>query len=163
MAHAYLSAKDVLQAYRNVLQSLPAHFQYSCLLDIRFSAGDAAWLAASSGRPTLWLDLIRPNIHADTEVFMNNFKDLIIRYEGRPHFGKENIIGYDELRKCFPRLRDFIKVRDELDPKKLFSNPYYESLFSSDGPMNFKFSSLRRSSVMIRGGFHAPISRDSIA
>ena len=145
------SAKDVLKTYRDVFRSLPARFQYSSFLDIRFTAGDASWLATSSGRTTIWIDLIRPNAHTDTEVFMNSFKSTIIKYGGRPHFGKENIIDHDELQKCFPHLRDFIEVRDELDPHKLFSNPYYESLIGSAGrPITYKFNSLRTGSVMRR-------------
>ena len=97
----------------------------------------------------MWLDLIRPNVHADTETFMNSFKSTIIKYEGRPHFGKENILAHDSLMKCFPRLADFIKVRNELDPDKLFANPYYESLLGTDSnrPMICRFKSLRTGSM----------------
>lgn len=130
--HSIYSAKDIILAYRDIFLSLPAKFQYSSMLDIRFSAEDTAWLAASGLRPTVWLDLIRPNVHANTEFFMNSFKSTIIKYQGRPHFGKENIIGKRELQQCFPHFLDFIKIRKELDPDKIFANPYFESLFDVD-------------------------------
>ena len=124
-------AKEVIQAYRKVFKSLPSHFQYSSMLDIRFSDRDAAWLAASSGRQTLWLDLIRPTVHKNTDDFLVSFKPVILEYLGRPHFGKINILEADELEDCFPHMKDFISIRNDLDPLKVFSNPYFESLFGS--------------------------------
>lgn len=124
-------AKEVIQAYRKVFKSMPSHFQYSSVLDIRFSDRDAAWLAASSGRQTVWLDLIRPSVHKNTDDFMAFFKPVVLKYLGRPHFGKINILGADELEDCFPHMKDFINIRNDLDPLKVFSNPYFESLFGS--------------------------------
>ena len=77
----------------------------------------------------MWLDLLRPNVHKNTDVFMNEFKPTIVKYAGRPHFGKENILSASELEQHFPNYADFVRIRDELDPKKLFANPYFESLF----------------------------------
>jgi len=127
----YTDTVEVIQAYRKVFRTLPSHYQYSSFLDIRFSAGDAAWLAASSGRQTVWLDLIRPNVHKNTELFMTAFKTTIIKYLGRPHLGKENILDKSELERCFPDFAEFVKIRDELDPQKLFANKYFDSFFTS--------------------------------
>lgn len=136
-------AKEVIQAYRKVFKSLPSHYQYSSVLDIRFSDLDAAWLAASSGRQTVWLDLIRPSVHKNTDDFMASFKPVILEYLGRPHFGKINILGSDELDDCFPHMKDFISVRNDLDPLKVFSNPYFEALLF--GSKNGNHSTLRKS------------------
>mmetsp|Transcript_15216 Transcript_15216/g.23076 ORF Transcript_15216/g.23076 Transcript_15216/m.23076 type:complete len:424 (-) Transcript_15216:162-1433(-) len=135
MEYAYDSknAKEVLRAYRDVFRGLPSNYQYSSFLDIRFSAGDTAFLAASSGRPTMWLDLIRPNVHKNTEFFMSAFKPTIIKYLGRPHFGKENILIKSDLELCFPNFPEFVKIRDKLDPGKMFANAYFDSLF---GPLS---------------------------
>jgi FAD/FMN-containing dehydrogenase len=130
MEYAYdmNDATRVIKAYRNVLQNLPSNYQYSSMLDIRFSAGDSAWLAASSDRPTVWLDLIRPDIHKNTEFFMSEFKPIVIKYLGRPHLGKENILIKSELEQCFPNFAEFVKFRDELDPDRVFANKYFDSL-----------------------------------
>ena len=77
----------------------------------------------------MWLDLIRPNVHKNTEFFMSAFKPTVIQYLGRPHLGKENVLIKSELERCFPNFAEFVRIRDELDPDKVFANKYFDSLF----------------------------------
>ena len=140
-------AKEVIQAYRKVFKSLPRHYQYSSMLDIRFSDRDAAWVAASSGQQTVWLDLIRPSVHKHTDDFLASFKPTILEYLGRPHFGKINILGADELNDCFPHWKDFINIRNDLDPSKVFANPYFESLFRTKNSNHLSSSKSTRPQI----------------
>lgn len=123
--------KAVLSAYRETLKSLPAHFQMSSILDIRFSAGEDSWMAASFERPSVWLDLIRPTVHADTDKFMEAFRPTILKFGGRTHFGKECVLSPEEIRQSFPMFDEFVALRRDLDPTGLFANPHYDEVFGA--------------------------------
>src|SRR5690625_419306 len=54
---------------------------------------------------------------------------LFQAYDGRPHWGKMHNMKYDKLKEHYPKLKDFLQIRKELDPKGLFLNSYLKKLF----------------------------------
>lgn len=45
-------------------------------------------------------------------------------FGGRPHWAKAHTCGVSELSALYPHLPDFLRVREEHDPDRLFVNPY---------------------------------------
>ena len=43
---------------------------------------------------------------------------------GRPHWGKRHHLDAADVRRLYPRLRDFLAVRDAWDPDRTFANSY---------------------------------------
>lgn len=152
-------AKAVLSAYRETLMEMPARFQMSSLLDIRFSAAEDSLMAASFGRPSVWLDLIRPTVHADTDKFMEAFKPTALKFGGRTHFGKECVLTPEEIRQSYPMFDEFVALRRDLDPAGLFTNPHYDDIFGTCSRESIR-SKCNGSSVRRRSSF-AP-SKESV-
>ena len=50
---------------------------------------------------------------------------------GRPHWGKMHTRDAEYLGGAYPRFADFLRVRDETDPGRLFANPYLEQVFGN--------------------------------
>jgi len=121
--------KAILRAYRDTFRSLPITHQLSGRLDVRFSDSDSAWLAGSYARSSVWLNLVRPNVHRDSHEFMMSFKPIIKKFYGRPHFGKECVLSPKDIASVFPNFDNFIKIRNKCDPKKVFSNPHLDRIF----------------------------------
>ena len=158
LAFAKSDTKQVLRAYRAVFQQLPVNWQMSTMLDVRFSNGDASWMAGSYDRPTVWLDLVRPNVHENTQELMLSFKQVIKEFGGRPHFGKETILTREEIREAFPKFDEYVKVRGKADPTGVFANPFFDSIFSTNKEeeetrVRKSFKSTRRS---ISDRLHGP-------
>src|SRR5690625_6656923 len=42
---------------------------------------------------------------------------LFQAYDGRPHWGKMHNMKYDKLKEHYPKLKDFLQIRKELDPR----------------------------------------------
>jgi hypothetical protein len=55
----------------------------------------------------------------------------MLGFDGRPHWGKEHSLDAEALRGVVPRLDDFLRVRDELDPERRFANPYLERVLGA--------------------------------
>jgi hypothetical protein len=48
---------------------------------------------------------------------------------GRPHWGKEFKTSANLLAASYPRMVDFVRLRGQLDPNRVFSNDYTERVF----------------------------------
>jgi L-gulonolactone oxidase len=94
-------------------------------IEVRVAAGDDADLSAAHERDTAYVAVHqyrgmewRPYFEA-VEAIMND-------YEGRPHWGKRHFQTASTLAPRYPKWGAFQAARDELDPKRVFTNPYAE-------------------------------------
>jgi len=52
------------------------------------------------------------------------FEAILKKYHARPHWGKDHYYSRDELLAAFPKLPDFLTLRQQLDPAGIFINEY---------------------------------------
>ncbi|SFN97991.1 D-arabinono-1,4-lactone oxidase [Mycetocola miduiensis] len=92
-------------------------------IEVRFAAADSLWLSTAYGRDTGYVAVHR-YIHENPARYFAAVEAILIEHGGRPHWGKMHTLGAGDLRALYPRFDDFLAVRDRLDPRRLFSNPY---------------------------------------
>jgi len=92
-------------------------------IEMRVVAADDALLSPSHERDTAYIAVHqyrgmkwRPYFEA-VEAIMND-------YVGRPHWGKRHFQTAVSLAERYPRWAEFQAARDELDPKRVFTNEY---------------------------------------
>lgn len=97
-------------------------------IEVRRIAPDDAWLSPFQGEPR---GSIAVHTHYKDEfAFLYTLIEPIFRrHGGRPHWGKLHSIQGDQLAALYPRWKDFLAVRAELDPKGRMLNPYLKGLF----------------------------------
>ncbi|TVZ55138.1 FAD-linked oxidoreductase [Lutibacter sp. Hel_I_33_5] len=97
-------------------------------LEIRVVKQDDFWMS-----PFYKRDVMSISVHqfADKEYnkYFPIFHEIFKRYEGRPHWGKLSYYDREGIKKLYPKYDDFVKLRNELDPKKRFSNDYINKIF----------------------------------
>ncbi|AJW43102.1 L-gulonolactone oxidase [Rhodococcus sp. B7740] len=98
-------------------------------VEVRFAAGDDIWLSTASGRPTAYI-AVHQYHRRDHREYFDAVEAICRSVGGRPHWGKLHSLGSDELRDCYEHFDDFLRVRDSIDPKKLFGSDYLERLLS---------------------------------
>jgi hypothetical protein len=52
--------------------------------------------------------------------------------DARPHWGKELHHRREELEPLFPSYQQFLSLRDELDPERVFDNAFLRQVLSID-------------------------------
>lgn len=57
------------------------------------------------------------------------FYQAILKYKGRPHWGKSFSITTDELHQLYPKMVKFLILRQKLDPKSIFLNEFMRDIF----------------------------------
>ncbi len=114
-------AAEAVRAAREILARHPVSFP----IELRFSAGDDAWLSPAHGRDSAYVA-----VHVfEGMAFEAPFREVeaVMRaWDGRPHWGKRSFLGAEELAPRYPRWADFAALRERLDPDGRFVNAWVE-------------------------------------
>jgi len=113
----------VLQDFRDLLRNRPdlhTDMPFNC----RFVQKDDIWLSPNYGRDSFVCGLlVYDNLQEWVKIAVE-YEKIAIRHQGRPHWGKCNYQTAHEYRPLFPKFQDFLKLREEVDPNKVFVNDY---------------------------------------
>ena len=67
----------------------------------------------------------------DYRPYFNVIEPIFWKYGGRPHWGKVHSLTHLELTELYPRFKDFMELRRELDPQGRMLNPHLQALFNA--------------------------------
>ncbi|NUJ87169.1 FAD-binding protein [Plantibacter sp. MCCC 1A11337] len=92
-------------------------------IEVRVAAADELWLSTASGRATGYVAVHR-FFREDPGEYFRAVEAIMIELGGRPHWGKLHGRDASSLRGTYPRFDEFTRLRDHLDPGRLFGNRY---------------------------------------
>ncbi|MEO7070387.1 MAG: D-arabinono-1,4-lactone oxidase [Nostocoides sp.] len=113
----------VLQALRAWIDSTGENLPFP--VEVRFAAADDSWLSTAYERDNAYI-AVHQYHRMDNSRYFAAFEAIAAEHDGRPHWGKLHTLGAGRLRELYPRLGDFITLRDRFDPARVFANPYLE-------------------------------------
>jgi FAD-linked oxidoreductase len=117
---------NILREYRDMVNANGHLINF--IQEVRFVKGDEYGLSPCFGRDSVYVGAYNADDRGWEEL-LSDFEALAIRYDGRPHWGKEFNVGGDHLRSIYPQWADFIALRDATDPDRRMSNAMMERLF----------------------------------
>lgn len=92
-------------------------------VEIRLAPADDVWLSPAYGRDTIHI-----SCHAyprtDYSGWFAAAEELFVSYGGRPHWGKLHTCNVGHLEQIHPRMAEFRKIRNRVDPDRLMGNDY---------------------------------------
>ena len=97
--------------------------QVSFPVEVRVTPADDIPLSTSTGRESMYL-AFHMNAQTDHLEYFAGVEEILRRYDGRPHWGKLHTRSAADLEPAYPRWAEYQKVRDRLDPDRLFGNEY---------------------------------------
>jgi FAD/FMN-containing dehydrogenase len=97
-------------------------------VEVRIAAADDIWLSTAYGRDSAYV-AIHQYTGMPYQEYFKLFESIAGSAGGRPHWGKMHIRDAAYLAGAYPRFDDFLKVRDETDPSRLFANSYLQQVF----------------------------------
>ena len=97
-------------------------------IEVRAAAADTGWLATNHGRETGYI-AIHQHISESREPYFSEIEPILVRHEGRPHWGKLHTLRTNRLAERYPRWEDALALRERCDPDRLFANPYTDQVF----------------------------------
>ena len=117
--------RDAVQAVRNVIDR--EQLLISFPIEVRVTAPDDIPLSTASGRDSAYVAIHRYR----GEPFEGYFRAVeaeMKALDGRPHWGKMHWRTHEDLRPAYPRFDDFLAVRNQVDPDRVFANSYLDTV-----------------------------------
>lgn len=96
-------------------------------MEVRTVAADNFWLSPFYKRPSCSI-AIHHDATEDPMPFQQAAEPILRRYGGRPHWGKMHSLTAPELARLYPRFKDAMEIRREIDPDNRFVTPYISRL-----------------------------------
>ncbi|MFC6085159.1 D-arabinono-1,4-lactone oxidase [Sphaerisporangium aureirubrum] len=96
-------------------------------VEVRVSPPSDAWLSTAYGRDSAYIacHIYRPT---PNPAYFEEVEQIMTRLAGRPHWGKLHTRDAAYLAGVYPRFPDFLRLRDELDPSRLFTNDHLRTV-----------------------------------
>ncbi|WP_245823002.1 D-arabinono-1,4-lactone oxidase [Brachybacterium avium] len=64
-------------------------------------------------------------------TLLPEIEERLAPFAPRPHWGKVFATAPEQVRAQYPRLDDFLALRERLDPERVFTNAYVDRLLGS--------------------------------
>ncbi|OEU86035.1 FAD-linked oxidoreductase [Streptomyces abyssalis] len=92
-------------------------------VEVRTAPSDGIPLSTAHGRETAYVavHMYRGSPH---EAYFTEAERIMTAHRGRPHWGKVHTRDVAYLASSYPRFAEFTRVRDRLDPDRVFGNDY---------------------------------------
>jgi len=112
---------DVLSEVRALFQR--RDWRISFPIEVRVTPGDDVWLSTAYERDSAYI-AVHVFHTAPHEQYFTDVEAIMTSVGGRPHWGKLHTRDAHYLTASYPRMRDFLAVRDIVDPDRRFGNDY---------------------------------------
>lgn len=118
-------AVDALTALRGVAATFTHLLQVT---EVRAVAGDELWLSGAHGGDVLALHFTWVRDVEAVRAVLPGIEAALAPFGVRPHWGKVFTMEPDTVRAAFPRMADFVALRDRVDPQRRFDNAFLQRL-----------------------------------
>ena len=119
------SMKPAIQEIRDCIEVKKYHVHFP--LECRTVKADDIWLSPAYKRDSAVISFHMYKGMRYEEYFYDMEK-IMEKYDGRPHWGKMHNQSTINLHSLYPKLADFLVIRQKLDPNGIFMNDYLQKL-----------------------------------
>ncbi|NLU73813.1 FAD-binding protein [Streptomyces sp. HNM0575] len=97
-------------------------------VEIRTAPADGIPLSTANGRETAYI-AVHMYRGAPHEAYFAEAERIMTAHGGRPHWGKMHTRDASHLAASYPQFGEFTRIRDRLDPQRIFGNDYLRRVF----------------------------------
>jgi FAD-linked oxidoreductase len=119
----------VLAECRRLLDA--SDLRISFPVELRVAPADDVPLSTAHGRDSFYL-AFHTHRAMPHEDYFALLEPVLRGAGGRPHWGKVHTRTRADLEPAYERFEDFLKMRDRLDPRRVFANPYLDRVLGRD-------------------------------
>jgi FAD/FMN-containing dehydrogenase len=99
-------------------------------LEIRFVRGDDTWMSPAHGADTCQIGAYSTD-GPDRPDYFQRFWQVMRPLGARPHWGKQFDHDAAELRPLYPNFDRFLKLRDTIDPQRVFGSDTHQQMLGN--------------------------------
>jgi L-gulonolactone oxidase len=124
--------KDTFKVFREVIETIKGKNIYvDTPVEVRFVKADSYWMSPTGDSDSCW---IGTKIHfpygkkPEYETYFSTIDEILLKYNGRPHWGKQFRIKTEDFKKAYPKWDQFWEYVDKEDPNKIMQNDFITRL-----------------------------------
>lgn len=102
-------------------------FSVAFPVEVRFAAADDIWLSTAYGRDTAYI-AVHQYHRRDHREYFDAVEAICRSVGGRPHWGKLHSLISEQVRESYDHFDDFLTIRDKVDPGRVFTNDYLDTV-----------------------------------
>lgn len=126
----HLPRENGIKALKEIRKVLETRFpEVFFPIEFRYVKSDDIWLSPFYQRDTCSIAIHR-FFSEDYHKYFAAIEPILKKYHGRPHWGKLNTLTGEQFGQLYPKWQAFKDIRQSLDPKGKFLNPYLRNLFT---------------------------------
>lgn len=118
----FVARADAVSAVQAVRGLADAIVPLLLVSELRTIAADALWLSPQHGRDTVAIHFTWRRRPAEVEPLVAQIEAVLAPFAARPHWGKVFTAGAAAIAPLYPRMDDFRRLRERLDPRGSFMN-----------------------------------------
>ncbi|WP_282852076.1 D-arabinono-1,4-lactone oxidase [Gulosibacter sediminis] len=116
--------EDGPEVVREIQQLIDANdWNVSFPIEVRCAGADEVPLSTAYQRESMYIS-VHQYVREPHLEFFGAVEEVLQAAGGRPHWGKLHTLRADELRELYPRFDDFVALRNDVDPNRVFANQY---------------------------------------
>ncbi|AWE07404.1 FAD-linked oxidase [Lysinibacillus sp. 2017] len=97
-------------------------------IEVRTTAGEMGYLSPTQGLESTFLAFHMYKGMNESPYF-NWIRNMMVKYDGRPHWGKMNNYDDQNIEQFYPNAAKFNEQRKQLDPYNVFLTTYFKNIF----------------------------------
>lgn len=102
------------------------HFPIEC----RTTAAEMGYLSPTQGEESAFISFHMYK-GMDESKYFTWVREMMVKYNGRPHWGKMNAYNNANIEQYYPNALQFNEQRKQLDPHNVFFTSYFKHIFGS--------------------------------
>jgi len=118
-----VAARDALVALRELGPIMRDVLQVA---EIRSIAADDLWLSPAHDTDVVGLHFTWLREPEAVASVLRPIEDALLPLGARPHWGKVFVADAEQLAQAYPRLHDFVALRERVDPEHVFGNSWLD-------------------------------------
>ena len=124
--------KDTFKVFKEVIAMIETKGLYvDTPVEVRFVKGDNYWMSPSYGMDTCWIGTkvhFPYYRHPEYESYFTEIDNILLKYQGRPHWGKQFRITTEDFKRAYPKWDEFWAYVDQEDPNRILQNGFVKRL-----------------------------------
>jgi FAD-linked oxidoreductase len=127
----HLPFEDGPKALAEIIALTERHFpEVYFPMEVRSVQADEFWLSPFYKRKTCSI-AIHHDALENPLAFFRAAEPIFRKYGGRPHWGKMHNLTASDFEAAYPRFRDAMEVRRDIDPEGRFMSPYMKTILGA--------------------------------
>ena len=122
-----------IDCVREVIKTLERRNDVFFPMEFRFTKADDAWLSPFYQRDSCSI-AVHAAVGEPYDYLVAEIAPVFRKFQGRPHWGKLHGHTAADMPGLYPRWKDFLAVRAQLDPTGRMLNPLLRTLFGVPSP-----------------------------